>query len=196
VAAAPRNPPRLLDEIALVNGSVPSALKALVLRAVFALKAQVLRAVVDRPAVMKIARRNLDQKERYMTDAIHDAIHGMFSDPKFKPFSSHSICHPNSLYHNDVEKIGVLVVWRSMKGNDFALGKSGLDRILQAEKDGRIDCGYVVLAEQKNGERTVVAFETAQKVQAIVSKFVAHNGNFGKYWWLTPEAFQEGEPPF
>jgi hypothetical protein len=115
------------------------------------------------------------------------SIEKMFVDPDFR--SSSGKGYPNRLYGNSKKKIGAIAVVRG-RGNDFALSVAGLNYVAEAEAEGRVKEGYVVLA-QLNGGATpeFIAAERVTKVAERLRDVTPSNGKWGEYHWIT-ETFQ------
>lgn len=127
-------------------------------------------------------RRQLDQPAD---------LRNMFTDPAFRPFTprtSRRICCPNKLWGGikDGKRIGILVVKRSSKrpNGDWPLNVAGIKYVWAAEREGRIDAGYVVLVD------TTDIFIAAVPIAAVVVQLhdqPTWDGQWGPFWWVTAD---------
>lgn len=109
----------------------------------------------------------------------------IFSDPAWK-LSTATEAYPNQLarYDQDDTTTGVLVVMRG-RGKDFAVGANGLKYLLKAEQEGRINTGYVVLAQANGGRPEYIAAEKAVVVHERLRDYPPRDGQLGPYWWIS-----------
>ena|SRR5215218_3246822 len=111
----------------------------------------------------------------------------IFTNPAWK------IAAPDSTFPNllaRLDRVGaVIAVGREgRRGQDFALGVAGLEYIIQAEDEARIDTGYVVLAREGADGRPLVGYEKARVVQdRLTGISPCSDGRFGPCFWLTSE---------
>ena len=112
----------------------------------------------------------------------------MFSNPSWK-FSD--VVFPNLLawledHNGAITTIAVVVLRRGdRRGQDFALGVAGLERVLKAE---HITEAYVVLGRQLDGERReFLAAEKATVVRDRLRDYPPRDGKYGSFWWITAE---------
>ena len=113
-------------------------------------------------------------------------LNTIFSDPAWK--LSTAIAYPNQLGRLDQDgtTAGAVIVVRG-RGQDFALGVNGLEYVVKAEQEGRINAGYVVLA-QANGRRPeYIAAEKAAVVHERLRAYAPREGQLGPYWWITAD---------
>jgi hypothetical protein len=90
--------------------------------------------------------------------------------------------YPNELRH-DGNGHGALVVWKAQNSDDFPMNKSGVEYLVKAHRDGRVD-GRVVLARRRDGKIETVAVKDIEQVAAMISNVTPKEGRFGPYWWL------------
>ena len=107
-------------------------------------------------------------------------IQNIFTDPTFRSSSKY---YPNRLY-GDGKQTGAIAVTRG-RGNDFALNAEGLDYVVQAETEGRVKEGYVVLASRNGSTPQFIAAARAKEVQERLRNVTPREGNFGPYHWIT-----------
>ena len=123
----------------------------------------------------------------------------IFTDPSWK-FSD--VVFPNLLAwkedHDGKIIIVVVVALRraDRRGQDYALGKAGLDRVLDAldfqeraipdEADRYLEA-YVVLGLANGERREFIAAEKATVVRDRLRDYAPQDGKFGPFLWITPE---------
>ena len=112
-----------------------------------------------------------------------ELLQDIFSNPRWIA-SNNRVSYPNLIYYceKDGKKIGVVVAFRDAngQGNDFALGKSGLDYVLQAEAEHRLDVAFVVLAQREaDGSRKVIASKRAVEVYEPLRHIASIAGKLG-----------------
>jgi hypothetical protein len=118
-----------------------------------------------------------------------ELVRDMFTDPACKQFTVERTkqigAFPNRVFcwPKNGGKVGILVAGRSLRGADSAVSKGGIDYLAQAEAEGRITQGIVVLA---NGA-TVIAAASVADVAAIIKDVVPYCGMLGEYFWLNAE---------
>jgi hypothetical protein len=110
------------------------------------------------------------------------SIENIFQDASFRSSSTPS--YPNRIYGNG--KTGAVVVVQGKHGTDFALGVAGLDYVIKAEAEGRIEEAYVVLAKTNGGSvPAYVASAPAKAVAERLRSIAPRDGKFGPYHWIT-----------
>lgn len=115
------------------------------------------------------------------------SIESIFTDPHFR--SSSAKGYPNRLYGYG-DKVGAVVAVRGQRGNDFALNADGLAYVVQAETEGRVKEGYVVLAKQNGGTTPeFIGAARASEVHERLLNVTPINGKWGPYHWIT-ETFE------
>ena len=81
-------------------------------------------------------------------------------------------------------KIGAVAVFQS-QGADFALGSAGLDYIVDAVREQRIEKGFVLLLRKDIvGKLTFVNAAAVEEVKAALQNNRQMEGKWGAYWWL------------
>ena len=106
----------------------------------------------------------------------------IFADPRWRWASE--VGYPNRVYGDG--EIGAVVVVQAKFSNDFALSIAALKYVAEAEAAGRIQEGYVVLA-QRNG-RGNPEFVAAERVKTVAERLQGVDpspGQWGEYHWIT-----------
>lgn len=120
---------------------------------------------------------------------MNDKITTIFTDPSSWTRSRPDDVRPNQLAYNKSASIGSVVVFQG-GGQDYGLNVAGLERVLKAEKDGRITEGFVSLWGQPNGGLPkFIAAEKATVVRDRLRGVPSREGQYGwkDYWWITAE---------
>jgi hypothetical protein len=86
---------------------------------------------------------------------------------------------------DDPSKLGALVVFQSMRGSDFAIGRNGLDYLANAKKEGRIEDGFVVLVNGSDTNLEFVNAATVEEVETILQDRPAYRGKWGSFSWVS-----------
>ena len=100
--------------------------------------------------------------------------------------------HPNQVWHHGKTRCGALVVMKSRNYEEFALSKAGLDYLVAAHKERRINAGHVVLACWRSGKPAVVASKPAGDVAALLADVPPRDGPLGPYWWVRADLTPDG----
>lgn len=79
-------------------------------------------------------------------------------------------------------KIGAVVVFKSK--TDFALSSVGLDYIVDAVRQHRIEQGFVLLLRKDRGKFVFVNAAPVEEVKAALNNNRPIDGEWGPYWWL------------
>jgi hypothetical protein len=74
---------------------------------------------------------------------------------------------------------------------DFALGKAGLDYVVKAKAEGRIDEGYVLLLRKHGNQIEYVDSAPVEVAAKVVSEMSPRSGKWGEFWWLPPGIDEE-----
>jgi len=89
----------------------------------------------------------------------------------------------------NIVSIAVVALRRdNRRGQDFALGVAGLERVLKAEHITETE-RFVVLGRQLDGgQREFIAAEQAAIVRDRLRDYPPRDGKFGSpFWWITTE---------
>ena len=65
------------------------------------------------------------------------------------------------------------------------MGANGLEYLMKAEQEGRINTGYVVLAQANGTRPEFIAAEKAAVVHERLRDYPPREGQLGPYWWIT-----------
>jgi hypothetical protein len=99
--------------------------------------------------------------------------------------------YPNEFRH-DGNRAGVLIVWKAQTSEDFPMNKLGVDYLVKAQREGRIE-GHVVLARRRQeGKIETVSVKGIEDVACMVSGVPPKVGRFGPYWWLHADFMLDG----
>lgn len=107
------------------------------------------------------------------------------------------LIRPNEIYLRPTTRTAVLVVRRSSGGDQFPLGKNGLNKLIQREDDGTIGRGYVVLIERneygnKNERIYVDQYTTKEAVKLVKGlRWKKGNDGLGDYIYINSKRQQE-----
>src|SRR5262245_52622402 len=111
----------------------------------------------------------------------------IFTDPSWK-FSD--VVFPNLLAWKEDRDGNIIIIavvalrLVNRRGVDFALGKAGLERVLNAEPP--IPEAYVVVGKQLDGgRREFIAAEKATVVHNRLNGYAPQDGKFGPFYWIT-----------
>lgn len=88
--------------------------------------------------------------------------------------------------------VGALAVFQSQE--DFAIGKAGLDYILNAQRDGRIQEGYVLLLGKSGPPYVYVNSAPAAEVAEALAEEPLRDGKWGAFRWVASELIPKCEP--
>jgi|SRR5215831_4877951 len=102
---------------------------------------------------------------------------------------------PNRLAWIEGETLGALVVYQG-RGNDFALGRNGLDYLTKAQNEGRIDKGFVLLMRPNSSKGELLGTLTLDEVNVAVASLPSRSGQWGEYWWLPATLVTPSSVPF
>jgi hypothetical protein len=91
---------------------------------------------------------------------------------------------PNRLAWIEGEAFGALVVYKGTRGNDFALGRNGLDYLAKAQSEGRIKQALVLLMRPNAGKGELLGTLTLEKINVAIASLSPLAGQWGEYWWL------------
>ena len=119
------------------------------------------------------------------------------NDPNWRPFSVECTkalgIFPNQLWHNNVENLGALVIFKPQAYEEFPVNQAGLQYVLKAHVEKRV-VGYVVLARRQNWEPLVVAVKDVAAVAATLKGVPPReDGRWGPYWWLRTDFTWDGK---
>ncbi len=102
---------------------------------------------------------------------------------------------PNRLAWIEGEPIGALVVYKG-RGNDFAVGRAGLDYLTKAQSEGRIDKAFVLLMRPNSDKGELLGTLTLEEVTVAVASLTSLSGQWGEYWWLPGSMVTPSSVPF
>src|SRR5262249_21718890 len=87
---------------------------------------------------------------------------------------------------SDPSKLGVLIAYQSHRGDDFPIGKNGIDYIKAAKSEGRCKGAIVLLLRygSGDGELEFIAAMTIEEVETALRNCRIYDGKWGKFWWL------------
>jgi hypothetical protein len=89
------------------------------------------------------------------------------------------------IYHNSVEKIGVVLATKSPNWDSFALNKKELERVIAGKRKGKIDEAYVVAARVNgSGPLTYQDAELAEVIATRLEERLPIAGRRGPFWAL------------
>jgi hypothetical protein len=125
------------------------------------------------------------------------------NDQNWRSFAPESIkalgVWPNQLWHNSIERLGALVIFKPQAYEEYPVSQAGLQYVLKAHVAERI-AGHVVLACRQNWKPAVVAVKDVAAVAAVLEGVPPRDGPYGLYWWLradfTLDRFSPDERPF
>jgi hypothetical protein len=126
------------------------------------------------------------------------------NDPNWRKFAPERVkalrVWPNQLWHNTIESLGALVIFKPQAYEEYPMSQAGLEYVLKAHQAGRI-VGHVVLAcRGQNWKTIVVAVKDVTAVAAMVEHVPPRDGPYGPYWWLRADFTLDGlstdETPF
>ena len=104
----------------------------------------------------------------------------MFSDTRFQRFGRY-------IYYAviDDKKIGVVLATMAPHRDDFALNKGEFERVLNGERDGKVNQAFVVAAKL-NGGRSL-EYQGADRAEAVLARLGnlrTFRGVYGEFWSL------------
>lgn len=114
----------------------------------------------------------------------------IFTDSSWK---LSDVVFPNLLAWKDHDAITpfVVVVSRlaNRRGRDYALSKAGLERVIGAEREGRVTEGLVSLWDQSADRKRheFVGEEKASVVHERLRNVPPQEGKWGPFWWITAD---------
>jgi hypothetical protein len=132
-------------------------------------------------------------------------INGLFDNSKEWQWAPTRVCQregffPNMLAYSEAQATLALIIKRSTTGDEFALSKVGLDYQETAEKEGARGDGkpvrhaLIVLVDPDQHAKNLqhiqlVSASTVQRTRERIEELglPLRNGNWGQYYWITPE---------
>jgi hypothetical protein len=145
-----------------------------------------------------------------MTIESENAVAGIFDDVAAWHYPSPELnkregVAPNQLAYCKANATLALIVLRSVKGRDFALGEKGLLYLEAALNKGTLMNGapvravFVVLADpdlSSPRKMRLVSCWSALETRNRVNGLPLCSGNFGRYWWVTADALEPEDAAF
>jgi hypothetical protein len=112
------------------------------------------------------------------------------NDQSWRPFAPERTkalgVFPNQLWHNAIERLGALVIFKPKAYEEYPMSQAGLEYVCKAHQAGRI-VGHVALAcRGQDWKIIVVAAKDVTAVAAMVEGVPPRGGKFGPYWWVRP----------
>ena len=117
-----------------------------------------------------------------MDDAIRQDLSTMFTDKRF--VSDKQYVWKATI---DGTKVGVVVGSKGPRFSNYALGKTGFNRVITAKQKGIIDVACVVFADGDNAVGfTFVSAYDAVELQPRLESVPTRSSDYGEFWILTP----------
>ena len=143
-------------------------------------------------------------------DQISNPVAGIFDDEGGWFFPSAELCKresiaPNALAFCEARATLALIVKKSVSGQDYALGETGLVFIEAMLAKGTLMDGkpvraaFVVLADvdhRSPHQLKVVCYWTAQETRNRLNGHPPYPGRHGPFWWVTPDTLIDGDEAF
>jgi hypothetical protein len=139
-------------------------------------------------------------------------VAGIFDEGSDWIFPSQELCQrskifPNLLAYSESRATLVVIVKRSMRGEDFALSEAGLLYVEAALDKGALKNGskpvraaFVVLADKTDFrspyQLKVVRYSSAQVTRNSLNGLPPYPGRTGAYWWLSANGLSPQDDAF
>ena len=82
-------------------------------------------------------------------------------------------------------RAGIVVAWRPVDYDNYALNKADIDRLLELKRDAKFHAAFVVIATVAgNSNRTYVGYRDAEELHETLRSVPPRNGPYGEYWLL------------